>query len=328
MSRFLLFLLATFSLGLSAGAQIVVSAPGRTEGAGPSLLLGVAEAGVIKDIPVEEGDFVEKDAVLARLDCSTLDAEIEQRTAELAMANAAFERIGNGPRAEEIRMAEANVAAAKARSVESRAALERISTLKEAHWSTHVQMLLAQRDDATNTAALDAARAQLDLMRAGSRVEDVAEAQARRSAAQASLALATARRRQCEIRSPVSGVVTRKIGTIGQFVSPTIPTPVIALADLSSRNIRAEVDERDLANICEGQNAVVIADGFPGEEVHGRVSKLLPAMGRRSVLSGDAAEKSDKDVREVLVAFSASEHRQWPLGLRVVVKFSRCKAEK
>ena len=86
---------------------------------------------------------------------------------------------------------------------------------------------------------------------------------------------------------------------------------------------KSEIDERDLFNICLNQHAVVTADGYPNVNLPARLTALMPAMGRRQVLSGDAAEKSDKDVREVLLSFEQSSPR-WPIGLRVVVRFKKC----
>ena len=128
---------------------------------------------------------------------------------------------------------------------------------------------------------------------------------------------------QCSIRAPSSGIVLVTNVTVGQFITSTMPMTLITMVDDSSLKIRAEIDERDLSVLCISQRAAVTADGYPGRVVIGTVSALMPRMGRRRVLSGDPAEKSDKDVREVLLALQAPLP-DWPIGLRVVVRLERC----
>ena len=52
----------------------------------------------------------------------------------------------------------------------------------------------------------------------------------------------------------------------------------------------------------------------------GHVASLAPVMGRRQILTSDPADKSDRDVMEVIIDFeNASENL--PIGLRVSVIF-------
>jgi len=132
-----------------------------------------------------------------------------------------------------------------------------------------------------------------------------------------------ARLNDCSIKAPTNGVVLSTLAMPGQFVSASAPTPLIKFVDDGTLRVRAEVDERDLNKICPRQAATVTADGFPGVSFPAHVLRINPGMGRRTVLSGDPAEKSDRDVREVILGLDRHSD-QWPIDLRVVVLFQSC----
>ena len=49
------------------------------------------------------------------------------------------------------------------------------------------------------------------------------------------------------------------------------------------------------------------------------MTKIAPVMGRRQILTADPADKSDRDVVEVMIALRTPE--SVPIGLRVSVLF-------
>ena len=75
--------------------------------------------GQVLELSAEEGMSVQEGDVLARLDTTTLDAEVAQAEAALAQAEASLARLRATPRPEEIAAAEERVAAANARVAEA-----------------------------------------------------------------------------------------------------------------------------------------------------------------------------------------------------------------
>jgi multidrug resistance efflux pump len=71
-------------------------------------------------------------------------------------------------------------------------------------------------------------RKKLALLRAGSRAEDIAEAEARRDAAAAFLDEGKAEMEECSVRAPTSGTV-HIVATLGEFVSVFAPTPLVQM---------------------------------------------------------------------------------------------------
>ena len=95
---------------------------------------------------------------------------------------------------------------------------------------TQARVLETQRDARITAAQLEEARARLALLRAGTRLEEVADAKARRDAAAAQVAETQARLDQCFVRAPVDGAVVEIFVTPGQLVSSAVPTPLLSFA--------------------------------------------------------------------------------------------------
>jgi multidrug resistance efflux pump len=96
--------------------------------------------------------------------------------------------------------------------------------------------------------------------------------------------------------------------------------PVVSLADLSRLRVRAEIDERDLGRLRAGQTVAIQADAFPEKQFSGRLASFGALMGRKQVRTGDPAEKSDRDVLEVLIDLDEHDERL-VVGLRTTVRF-------
>jgi RND family efflux transporter MFP subunit len=80
--------------------------------------------------------------------------------------------------------------------------------------------------------------------------------------------------------SPASGVIVEKNVVEGMRV--TAGQRLFRVADLSSVWVEADVHERDLASVREGQPASVMLDAYPGEQFHGRVSYLYPSIAQQT----------------------------------------------
>jgi multidrug resistance efflux pump len=209
---------ALLSFSLSASAQPAPNKPGI-------LTVGASRGGVIQSILVQNGEHVEKGQVLAQLECRPFEKKIEARTALRAAAQAAFERVRNGPRPEEVEIGEAEVGVAEARADEARATLGRADALQPNVTISRAELQAVQRSSRVAEALLEQARKRLTLLRAGSRAEDVAEAKARLAAATASLDQASVELDECSVRAPAAGAV-QLIATLGQYVSIYAPTPI------------------------------------------------------------------------------------------------------
>ena len=125
---------------------------------------------------------------------------------------------------------------------------------------------------------------------------------------------------KCEIRSPVAGIVLRKNVSEGELISLFYPKPLVTVSEIGKYRVRAEVDEQDVPRVKQGQIVEIVVNASEKDRLRGRVASLAPVMGRRQILTSDPADKSDRDVMEVLVDLDDGPEGL-PIGLRVSVIF-------
>jgi multidrug resistance efflux pump len=92
--------------------------------------------------------------------------------------------------------------------------------------------------------------------------------------------------------------------------------PIVVLGDTKKLQVRMDVDERDVAAVKLGANAIVKADALGTKEIHGHVTELGRRMGRKNVRSDDPVERVDTKILEVVVELENADGLV--PGLRVV----------
>ena len=217
--------------------RVAISATG-TLSAITTVTVGSQISGQVTDILVDFNSPVKKGDVLARIDPSTYQAQLEQGNAQIANAQA------------QLRQAQAS--------------LHNATLDFERKQSLSAQKLIARSDLDLSRAALDQARAQVNS----------AQAQIRQQTA--SLKNTQVNIDRAVIRSPVDGVVlTRKIEP-GQTVAASFSAPELftIAEDLSKMKIELAVDESDIGQVRTGQAVGFTADAFPDRRFKGVVEQV------------------------------------------------------
>jgi multidrug resistance efflux pump len=292
-------LLALIMSPAHAQTRSPFTASGTVEPEGGILSIGTAATGVVERLGVMPGDHVRAGQELFAIDCAPLDADLRQLAAQAAAAKAVDERVRNGSRLAEIAVGEANLGVARARAEEAGEALRRAQALQVGISVTQAALLQVQRDARISSAQVEDAQAKLDLLRSGSRDEDIAEADARRDAAAAAFEEARAKLAQCRVASPVDGVVVSRPVSVGQFVSSAVPVTLLRLVRDGAFRVRAEVDEAHIADLCAQQRVAVSLPGA-GSPLAGAVSRIIPLVGEMPHPAGRAGEGPERGV-EVMV---------------------------
>lgn len=119
----------------------------------------------------------------------------------------------------------------------------------------------------------DVAQAQLDLVRAGGRPEDIAAAEAGVAQAEATLAAARAALEDLEIRAPFDGTAVEVNVDVGDTAAPGAVVVVVATMD-QLRARTTDLTELDVARAREGQTAVVTVDALPEAQLTGTVVQI------------------------------------------------------
>jgi HlyD family secretion protein len=213
----------------SGNLLITVTATGNLEPTN-QVEVGSELSGIVRSVEADFNDRVKVRQVLARLDTSKLEAQVLQSRASLESAKA-------------------RVLQARATVREAESNLARLRKVRE---------LSGNRTPSQYD--IDAAEAKLERAMA-----DKSAARADVSQAKASLEVNETDLSKAEIHSPVNGVVLSRSVEPGQTVAASLQAPVLfTLAeDLSRMELHVDVDEADVGQVREGQEAVFTVDAYP-----------------------------------------------------------------
>jgi HlyD family secretion protein len=282
---------------------------------------------------LDEGDSVKKGAILARLDQDqlmaqqnreaaslqfstaqlaqaetalawqkqNLEADLEQRRADLASSEARLLELQNGSRPEEIQEAKAAVASAQAEFERAQKDWDRAQTLyKNDDISTAQYDQYRSRKESAE-AALKQIKERQSLVLAGPRTEQIQAASAQVQRARAAVKAAEANRLEVKRReqelpmrradiarakanlalietqladtivvSPIDGIVLVKSAEPGEILAAG--TPVMTIGDLEHPWLRAYINETDRGKVKLGKKVKVKTDSYPDKTYEGRIS--------------------------------------------------------
>jgi HlyD family secretion protein len=247
--------------------------------------VGAQVGGRVLEVRVAEGDRVKPGDLVARLDTADAELALTRAKADRQQAEAQLRLILAGARVEDVRQAEAQVAAAE---TEVRAADAELAAARAD--VDRFEMLLAsnsgsrkQRDDAVTRRDVANARAEgardrvraaretVVRLRAGARREDVDAARARVAASDAQIATWEKGIADATVTAPIAGVVSEKLAEVGELLQPR--GAVVVLTDLEQVWANVYVDEPVVPRLRLGQPATLFTDaGGPG--IAGTVSYI------------------------------------------------------
>jgi HlyD family secretion protein len=219
---------------------IKVSATGNLEPTN-QVDVGSELSGIIKIVEVGHNDQVTVGQVLARLDTDKLQAQVLQSKAALESARTQVLQVQ---------------ATLKEKMLELR-------RLKKAYELSRGKVPSQYDLDAAEAAV---ARAQAD---EASAKAQVAKAKASLQAEETDLA-------KTVIRSPINGIVLSRDVEPGQTVAASLQAPVLfTLAeDLAQMELHVDVDEADVGQVKEGQEAEFTVDAYPEETFPARITQV------------------------------------------------------
>jgi len=106
--------------------------------------------------------------------------------------------------------------------------------------------------------------------------------------AQAEIAYARFNVGQCEITSPINGVVLKKYRELGDTINyggdieaGGGTTDIVQLADTGDMRVEADISENDIAKVAMGMPATVVLDAYPERNFDARVAKIYPEADRQ-----------------------------------------------
>ncbi len=300
--------------------EITLACTGRIEGDSEAISVGAGIDGVIAELRVKEGQQVAAGTVIAIIERQELGAELSEARAAVERAKAGRARLVTGSRQEERERAAAELEAAKAVAGQAQARYERYQKLFQEGVLSADARDEAFRNLAVAKANLKATDKSQEFVNVKPLPEELARADAEIRAAEERVRAINEQIKKCQVRAPVSGTILRTNMKVGETYSTFTPQPIVTLADTTNFKVRAEVDERDIGKIALRQRVLIQGDAFKDRKIFGVVSRLSSQMGRKKVRTGDPAEKSDRDVLEVLIDVDGKD-KALVVGLRVTILF-------
>lgn len=203
-----------------------------------TIQVGTQVSGTVAKIYVDFNSEVKKGDLLAELDPSLFQANVDQSTAKLNNAKANFARIS----------ATLNY---------KKNNYQRYKHLYQKNYVSKDDVELAQANYLQSKAELEAAKAEV-------------------SAAQASLNNNLTNLGYSKITSPVDGTVISKQVDVGQTVAASFSTPTLfeVAKDLTKMQIEASVSEGDIGKLEVGQLAKYTLDGYQDRVFEGKVTQI------------------------------------------------------
>lgn len=203
--------------------------------------------GRLEWLGVAEGSRVKAGEVIARLDARDVTAQAQSAAANVAAAHAVL-------------------AQAEADARDATASLRRDTELVAKGF--------------VSQASLDAAKARADRATAG-----VANARASIAASEATSRNAQVSVDYTLIRAPFDGVILSKSANVGDLVTPFSSAAdskgaVVAMADMSTLEVEADVSESSLSKVRVGQPCEITLDALPDARFRGRISRMVPTVDR------------------------------------------------
>ncbi|MFN8060715.1 MAG: efflux RND transporter periplasmic adaptor subunit [Vicinamibacterales bacterium] len=214
-----------------------VGATGTLE-AVTTVQVGSQVSGVIKDLLVDFNARVRRGQVIARLDPSLFQTQVDQARANVASARAEIERL--------------------------RVSLD------------DVRIRLARAQELSGRKLIAASELEALQAEARSAEAQVRSAEAKADQAVANLNQATVNLDHTVITAPIDGIVIARNVDVGQTVAATMqaPTLYVLAADLTKMQVRASIDESDIGQVAPGQPVRFRVDAYAGETFDGLVAQV------------------------------------------------------
>jgi HlyD family secretion protein len=267
--------------------------------------IGSEVSGVkVEALYADEGQYVRRGQVLARLNSSVLAAQLQREQAHLQGAVATYQKSRQPNRIEDIRGLRAALLQAQAAVSQEQANLQRSETnLKNLKQTAQRYSMLRSegaistqesedRDAAARMAesevnaardraqaakyAVVQARERLQLAESGGRSEDIAMSASEVGQIRATIQQIEAQIEQTIIRAPDDGLITKRDVELGEIAS--VGTPMFSMARGNQLEVRVQVPEVDLPRVQPGNPASILPAASELAPVHARVRQISPLV--------------------------------------------------
>jgi HlyD family secretion protein len=223
----------------------------------------------VKRVLVKEGDHVKKGQLLVELDAASARSQVAQALAQVRNSEADVTALERGGTQEEVLTLQAELVKARGNYESAQRNLDALKRLQQSGAASPGEVRTGQNQ-------LDDAAAELKLLESKQKDRysrpEVVRVEAQHSEAQTAYSAAQDVLSQLSIRAPFNGIVYSLPVKRDGWVNPG--DLVLQEADLSKVQVRAYVDEPDVARLAPGEKIEVTWDAMPGRMWTGTVTAV------------------------------------------------------
>ncbi len=245
-----------------------------------SSILGSAVAGRMKELLFDVGEAVDAEDVVSRLRDETMQLELAAAAAELDLAVQQLAELENGPLPEDVAEAEALALGAKSSMQNAATSLRRLRTLVATGAATISDIEAAEEQASITEYAFKAAEAARKRIAQGPRLEQIAQAKARRDLQDKNVELIADRIKKLDVVSPFDGFVAAKFTEVGAWIN--IGDPIVQIIELDEVEISAPTLAEIAVKLERGRTVQVEFPDLPGEKLSGVVYRVVPVADARA----------------------------------------------
>ena len=242
---------------------------------GAEVRVGSRVSGRVQRLHANIGDVVQAGQVIAELEKDDQQALLEQRRAELKVAEARLSSVET-LRPRETQKAEAALADAEATAELAKTEFGRQSALLARGLIAKQTLDSATKERDVTEARVISARRELDLAKQRY-IEDLKSAKAQIEQSAAAVRVLEAQVEYATIRAPIPGIISAVSTQAGETVAAGLNSPVfVIIIDLRKLQVDAFVDETDIGKIRVGQKATFTVDSYPDRDFNATVQAIYP----------------------------------------------------
>jgi HlyD family secretion protein len=242
-------------------------------------------AGRVMRLMIGEGEAVREGDLLAELDHAELDAQIAAARANLELARERYRKTSgalalqkpgsaNPARQAQIKLAEENLAAAKAGLDQAEQDYQRFQKLLQQQVISPAEFEQATTRRKVAQAQYQAALSQLEVVRSSANTDDIEladkNAQTQIAVAQANLDLLLTQLANARILAPSSGVISARLVEIGEVIGAG--SPFFTLLDTARPWVKIYLPLKEVERVALNREAGIMLDAFPNHKFTGRIS--------------------------------------------------------
>lgn len=236
------------------------SFPGRVE-ASKRVELAFQVPGLLINLPVTEGQRINKGDIVARLRDTEFEARRATLVGQLDQARSALSALQAGERAEERMRRESQVRAAEARLANARADLDRMTRLVAQNAVSRADF---DRAETSFRVAQEEYNAALQLLEKGAtaRIEDIEAQEGIVRALEGRVAEAEIQLKDTVLKAPYDGVIAEVFVRVNQSIQPS--QPILRYQNLDEIDIAVDIPEAIMATSLRGADIIAMEASFSG----------------------------------------------------------------